>query len=177
MNAAIEARYPPVMTIAPHNYTTERDRVKSLLEEANFVCNIRYLSDAYAGKNYNLKYSVFPGQHAVDLLPTFYNLNLDLTAFGNSEPFPLIPGFGSFSQAYQSYLVSHARSGDPNTYKKTLNIPPAVTWPKPGTTDDAFTGVLDAGLVFRTVTDKQTARSRCDFWLQVAAALTNLGGE
>ncbi|KAL8951799.1 MAG: hypothetical protein Q9222_002248 [Ikaeria aurantiellina] len=181
VNAAIEARYPPVMSTtpgSPHNYTTERARVKDLLSESSFVCNIRYLSDAYEGKNYNLQYSVTPGLHATDLLPTFYNLNLDLNLFGQDVPFPIVPGFGGFAQAYQSYLTSHARTGDPNTYKKTLNIPPAISWPKPGGIDgDAFTGVLDAAnLGFKLVTDGQDARSRCDFWVQVAAAVTSLGG-
>ncbi|KAL8650968.1 MAG: hypothetical protein Q9210_003512 [Variospora velana] len=176
VNAAIEARYPPVFTgPGPRNYTTERARVKDFINEASFVCNVRYLSDAYAGKNYNLQYSVTPGLHAVDLLPTFYNLNLDLGDIN----VPLIPGFGSFAQAYQSYLTSHARTGNPNTFKKTLNVPPAITWPKPGSSADGdrFMGVLNAGdLGFSLITDAQTARSRCDFWVQVAAAVTSLGG-
>ncbi|KAL8684730.1 MAG: hypothetical protein Q9224_006164, partial [Gallowayella concinna] len=120
VNAAIEARYPPVTTgSGPHNYTTERDRVKDLLDESSFLCNIRDLTDAYNGKNYNFRYATTPGLHGTDLLPTFYNLNLDLDLFGNDIPFPLVPGFGSFAQAYQSYLTSHARTGDPNAYKKT----------------------------------------------------------
>ncbi|KAL8746200.1 MAG: hypothetical protein Q9190_001754 [Brigantiaea leucoxantha] len=178
VNAAIEARYPPVTSPSgPHNYTTERDRTKDLIGESSFYCNVRYLSDAYAGKNYNLQYSVTPGLHATDLLPTFYNLNLDLSIFGSDVPFPIIPGFGSFAQGYQSYLTSHARSGDPNKYKKTINIPPAITWPKPGAGGDAFTGVLNAGdLGFSLVTDGKTATSRCQFWREVAAAVTSLGG-
>ncbi|KAL8644498.1 MAG: hypothetical protein Q9226_007734, partial [Calogaya cf. arnoldii] len=176
VNAAIEARYPPVMGI-PRNYTTEYARLKDVLQDSTFVCNIRDLSNAYTGKNYNLKYSVTPGLHAVDLLPTFYNLNLDLDAFDNAVPFPLIPGFGSFAQVYQSYLTSHARSGDPNTYRKKFSVPPTIAWPKPGASGDAFTGVLNVGdLGFRLVTDGQSAKSRCDFWRDVAAAVTNLGG-
>lgn len=127
VNAAIEARYPPVMG-GKGNYTTEFDRTKAFLGDSSFYCNVRFLSDAYEGKNYNLRYAVSPGVHAVDLLPTFYNLNLNLDVLGKDAPFPLIPGFGGFAQAYQSYLVSHARTGDPNPYKKTLNIPPAITW-------------------------------------------------
>ena len=162
----------------PSNYTTERSRLKAVLQDSSFVCNIRYLSDAYAGKNYNLQYSVTPGLHATDLLPTFYNLNLDLSSLATELSLPLVPGFGNFAQAYQSYLTSHARTGDPNTYRKSLNIPPAIPWPKPGAAGDAFTGVLNAGdLGFSLITDEQTARSRCDFWVQVAAAVTDLGGK
>ncbi|KAL8788912.1 MAG: hypothetical protein Q9213_001435 [Squamulea squamosa] len=177
VNAAIEARYPPVKGTGPRNYTTERDRLRDLLSEASFVCNVRDLSDAYAGKNYNLQYSVTPGLHGTDLLPTFYNLNLNLDLFGRDVPFPLVPGFGSFAQAYQSYLTSHARTGDPNRFKKTVNTPPAITWPKPGNAGDAITGVLNAGdLGFGVVTDGQDTRTRCDFWREVAAAVTGLGG-
>lgn len=165
------------MSGSVHNYTTERDRVKAFLADSSFYCNVRYLTDAYDGKNYHLKYSVTPGLHGTDLLPTFYNLNLDLPLFGSDVPFPLIPIFGSFAQAYQSYLVSHARTGDPNTYKKTFNIPPAITWPKPNNAGDEVTGVLDAGdLGFSTITDTQTRKTVCNFWRQVAAAVTDLGG-
>ena len=178
VNAAIEARYPPVMS-GSSNYTTEFDRIKALLADSSFQCNVRYLSDAYNGINYNLQYSVTPGFHATDLLPTFYDLNVDLTALGDNAPFPLIPGFGSFAQAYQSYLVSHARSGDPNKYAKLLNVPPAIHWPKAGNSSaDILTNVLNAGnLGFSVVSDKETTESVCGFWREVAAAVTNLGGE
>ncbi len=178
VNSAIEARYPPVMS-GKSNYTTEFDRTKALLGDSSFQCNVRYLSDAYNGKNYNLQYSVTPGFHATDLLPTFYDLNIDLTALGNSTPFPIIPGFGSFAQAYQSYLVSHARSGNPNTYAKVLNVPPTINWPKAGSSSaNVLTNVLNAGdLGFSLVSDNETTESACNFWREVAAAVTNQGGE
>ncbi|KAL2050067.1 hypothetical protein ABVK25_009677 [Lepraria finkii] len=177
LNSIIEVHYPPVMSGTVHNYTTEFDRTKALLGQSSFQCNVRYLSDAYAGKNYNLQYSVTPGFHGTDLLPTFYNLNVDLTLFGDDESYPLIPGFGSFAQAYQSYLVSHARSGNPNTYAKTVNIPLAINWPKAGDSGDEITGVLNAGDAgFNLISDSQTTESICGFWREVAAAVTDLGG-
>ena len=178
VDAAIEARYPAVMN-GTSNYTTEFDRTKALLADSSFQCNVRYLSDAYNGKNYNLQYSVTPGFHATDLLPTFYDLNIDLTALGDSVPFPLVPGFGPFAQAYQSYLVSHARSGDPNQYAKKVNAPPAINWPKAGSSGaDVLTDVLNAGdSGFSVVSDEETTESVCGFWREVAAAVTNLGGE
>lgn len=177
VNAAIEARYPPVMSGSAPKYTTERDRTLAFMGDSSFYCNIRSLTDAYAGKSYNLRYSVTPGLHGTDLLPTFYNLNLDLPTIGNDISIPLIPGFGSFAQAYQSYLVSHARSGDPNKYRKVINLPPAISWPKPDNSGDAITGLLDAtDLGFFLTTDQQTKKSVCDFWVQVEAAVTNVGG-
>ncbi|KAL8945465.1 MAG: hypothetical protein Q9183_008082 [Haloplaca sp. 2 TL-2023] len=158
----------------PSYYTTERARLQAVLEAGSFLCNIRSLASAYPDKNYLLRYSVPPALHATDILPTFYNLNLNLSALPS---LPLIPGFGGFATSYQSYLTSHARTGDPNTFKRTLNVPPAIRWPKPGDSGDAFTGVLDATAVgFRVVTDEQTRRSRCEFWTDVAAGVTSLGG-
>lgn len=170
--------YPPAGLGSP--YLLVRDRIKAFLSESSFLCNVRALSDAYDGKNYNLDYQVTPALHATDLLPTFYNINLDLKAFGASWDIPLIPIFGQFAQTYQAYLVSHARTGDPNTYKKPLlNVPPAITWPKADNSGDAIKNVLsanDLGFGVSTITDTQTTKSRCDFWIEVAAALTDLGG-
>ena len=173
---AIEAHYPPVM--APNaNYSTEHDRLKAYIGEGSFYCNVRQLTDAYKGKTYNLRYGVTPGLHAVDILPTFYNLNLNINIFGTNVPIPLVPGFGGLAQAYQSYLVSHARTGNPNTYKKTINLPPAITWPKPNADGDAVTGVLNVGnLGFSVIRDGQTTEGRCEFWRELAAAVTELGG-
>ncbi|KAL9634627.1 MAG: hypothetical protein Q9204_002921, partial [Flavoplaca sp. TL-2023a] len=158
------------------NYTSAFERFKAYLGDSSFYCNVRYLTDAYQTQTWNLKYSVLPGLHATDLLPSFYNLNLDLDGFGRSVPFPLVPGFGGFSQAYQSYLVSHARTGDPNTYRKGLGLSPTVAWPKPEGSGDKVRGVLQAGnLGFSVISDGQVRRETCDFWLGIMEALTKEG--
>ncbi|KAL8899741.1 MAG: hypothetical protein Q9207_006038 [Kuettlingeria erythrocarpa] len=159
------------------NYTTTFGRFKAFLADSSFTCNIRYLTDAYEDKTWNLKYSVLPGLHATDLLPTFYSLNLDLDSFGRSVPYPLVPGFGGFSQAYQSYLVSHARTDDPNTYRKRLGLPPTLAWPKPDSSGDRVEGVLQAGnLGFSVISDGQVRRETCDFWRGILEAVTKEGG-
>ena len=165
------------MSNTTSNYTSEFARTEALIGDSSFQCNVRYLTDAYAGKTYNLQYSVTPGFHATDLLPTFYNLNIDLNILNISIPYPLIPLFGTFAQSYQSYLVSHARSGNPNTYAKVLNIPSAIYWPQPDTSGDELTGVLNAGDTgFSVVSDPETREMVCGFWREVAAAVTDLGG-
>lgn len=99
-------------------------------------------------------------------------MKLDLANLSNRISVPLIP---AFAPAYQSYPVSHARSGDPNTCKKTINVLPAITWPKPGNTGNAMTGVLDAtDLGFTLITDQETKKSVYNFWIRVASALTDL---
>ncbi|KAL8917021.1 MAG: hypothetical protein Q9208_008196 [Pyrenodesmia sp. 3 TL-2023] len=159
------------------NYTTAFGRFKAFLADSSFNCNIRYLTDAYEGKTWNLKYSVLPALHATDLLPTFYSLNLDLDSFGKSVPYPLVPGFGAFAQAYQSYLVSHARTGDPNTYRRRLGVPPTLAWPKPDSSGDRVEGVLQAGnLGFSVISDGQVRRETCDFWRGIMEDVTREGG-
>ncbi len=46
--------------------------------------------------------TVFPGYHGLDLFPTFYNLNLDLSVFDTTYNFPIVPSFGVFAQGHQS---------------------------------------------------------------------------
>jgi hypothetical protein len=48
-------------------------------------------------------------------------------------------GDAAVSKAYQSYLVSHAMTGNPNYYLELLNKP-AIVWPKVG---QYFTNVLN----------------------------------
>ena len=175
VNAIIEKQYPPPGI--GQAYLTETDRVKALVQDISFTCNTRYLSEAYAGVNYNLQYSVTPGWHATDLLPTFYNADVSLSAFGASVPFPLIPIFGGFAEAYQSYLVSHAMTGDPNSHRLIINVPPTIPWGHPDASGNEITGVLNAGdLGFSYITDTENTQDVCDFWVQVEAAASAQGG-
>ena len=178
ITSIIEKQYPPAGVGSP--YLLVRDRLNAFLAESSFTCNVRTMSDAFDGKNYNMEYQVTPALHATDLLPTFYDINLDLSVLGSQWDISLIPIFGAFAQAYQAYLISHARTGDPNTYKKSLvNVPPAINWPKADNSGDSITNVLspnDLGFGVSTITDTETTKSRCSFWLEVAAAVTSLGG-
>ena len=178
LTQSILDHYPPAGVGSP--YLLVRDRINAFLAESSFACNVRTLSDAYNGKNYNLEYQVTPALHGTDLLPTFYDLNLDLSVLGTQWDISLIPIFGQFAQTFQAYLVSHARTGDPNTYKKPLlNVPPAITWPKADNSGDAIKNVLsanDLGFGVSTIEDTETTKSRCGFWVEVAAAVTDLGG-
>ena len=148
--------------------------MKAFIRDTSFTCYARYLTDAYAGNTWNLQYSVTPGWHATDLLSTFYSAYV---SFGGKVPYNLIPGFGDLAQTYQSYLTSHARAGDPNTYAKKTGIKAAVEWPRPGTDGEDFTSVLNAGDDgFSLVTDTKLPKRECDFVLELAAAVTNVGG-
>ncbi|KAF2454648.1 Alpha/Beta hydrolase protein [Lineolata rhizophorae] len=178
INRAIEQFYPPLS--GSNKYDTQATRVKDFVRDFSFTCNARILNEAYGSKTFKMQYSVTPGWHAMDLLPTFYNGYLDLDIFSDSVPFPVLLGFGGYAQAYQSYLTSHARFGNPNKSSKKINLPPAIAWPQTKFSDldgEHVQNVLNAwDLGFSIVTDEQMPKSHCDFILQVAAAVTNAGG-
>lgn len=176
INDKIEQQYPaPDAPGSP--YSNEVKRNEALVQDSSFTCNVRYLSDAYAGKNWNMQYSVTPAWHGTDLLPSFYDLNVGIAAFGGSVDIPLIPLFGGFADSYQSYMTSFARSGDPNTHRALFNIPDTIHWPKAIAGEEQLAGVLDANdSGFRYVSDGQTAASSCGFWRDVSAGLTAYGG-
>lgn len=121
-----------------------------------------------------MQYSASFGWHAVDLLPTFYVLNNFKGVFRSR----LIPSLGSFSLAYQSYLTSFAMTGNPNERRLYLSIPRTIPWPKPNKFDSQFIGnVLNVGdFSFSIVDDEECPKDRFDFWTEIAAALTNIGG-
>ncbi|GME65394.1 Major intrinsic protein [Neofusicoccum parvum] len=108
----------------------------ALIEQSRVTCNVRAAADAFntSAAVYNLQYAVPPALHGEDIAPTF------------SQPSRLLPLQG-YQTAYQSYLVSLARSevGDPNEWRERLSLPPTVEWPR--VVDVAggfFGGVLDS---------------------------------
>lgn len=169
----IIARYPPAND-GRGIFATERQRLDIFFRDLVFSCNIRALTDAYSGKNFNLQYSTVPYTHGADTFATFYyrGFNVD-----NYQIPGLFDGYGDFAETYQSYLVSHARTGDPNTYRRSHKGFKATRWPRPNNRGDLVQGVLnttDTG--FKVITDQQTSRSTCRFWQELTKDLTALGG-
>jgi hypothetical protein len=175
LNAVIEQFYPPVSSNS--KYATETDHVLAFVRESSFTCNVRHLTEAYGDSNvYNLQYSVTPGWHATDLLPTFFSEALSLDSLAENIFFSLVPLFKGISWAYQSYLTSYAKTGDPNPDRAIFNIPSAIPWSHPDSSGEQITGVLDVGdFGFSWVSDTQNEKTPYDFWREVAAAATNLG--
>lgn len=114
--------------------------VAAVIQDSTFTCNTRQLFDAYSGKtnvymmNYHFLAKYNLSFHASDLLPTFYNTNLDVAGIlekcqnVSSVLAQTIAAFlKSYAPAYQSYLKSHAISGDPNT--NTIPRANQVRWP------------------------------------------------
>ena len=168
--------YPGVQT--PNSlYQDEAARTRDFVRDSGFACNARYLATAYADRAYAMQYAVTPGWHATDLLPTFWSPDLATNPIGAAVAVAL-PLFASFAQAYQSYLTSFVRSGDPNRYRRIFGIPFTVPWPKASGLDQAQIGnVLQAGdLGFSIVSDDQNPKRNCDFWRDFEAAATSGGG-
>jgi hypothetical protein len=84
------------------------------------------------------------------------------------------PGFAQFAPVYQDYLLSHARTGDPNTLRSKGA---AVQWPKVKV-GDTFGNVLDAGKSgFSIIEDPLTKAEDCDIWTDILAGITKAGGK
>jgi carboxylesterase type B len=178
--ANIKATYPSV------NFKTEVDRYKAIVAQSSFICNINRLSNRYANKTYNVQFSALNGTHGSDVLPTWYNpyvftntSGIELPLWGTSlfEGL-LVPGV---ARGYQSYLVNHARFGNPNS-NQFLNIPPTIEWPLAvmGPTENLaeylmnVLNVTDTG--FEIIDDTTQNSTMCDFWIRAIWTTTALGG-
>jgi hypothetical protein len=174
--AAIEAEYPPVNSTHPV-FKTEVERMKAVFGQETFLCSVHALTTAYAGKTYNVQFSAMGGLHGSDVLPTWYDPLITVAINGTQVPLWSLVGDVAVSKAYQSYLVSHAMTGNPNYYLELFN-PPTIVWPKVGdVTGQYFTNVLnvtDNG--FGIITDYGFNKTICDFWVNIFNKTTVLGG-
>jgi hypothetical protein len=104
------------------------------------------------------------GQHGVDILATFMGTKTGIAVAQNMDK-----TFPDFGMAYQSYLLSHALTGDPNKYRLKSGPSPTVPWETVGSLDHDIT-VVDAGPNgFTTTQDAVNSKEACDFWLNLFA--------
>ncbi|MCJ1393378.1 hypothetical protein MMC18_006251 [Xylographa bjoerkii] len=180
---------------------TQQDRVRTLIRDSTFTCTTRQLYNAYKTKvsTYMLQYDFFAEYdlaiHGTDVLPTFFNTNVNMTAVfedmlskaGSKK----VPGFilndigniyKRFAPAYQSYFASHAVHGDPNTARKVAETVPWL----PATDDgDHVTDVLRALYRYKLVgkdfdsrtEDKINTNTICNFWNDIGQEITMLMAE
>jgi hypothetical protein len=120
---------------------------------------VRYLSEAYAGKTWNIEYSQSPGWHGFDLIANFASIFTELA------PLLLILGLDAtaFFGKYQSYLASYVTSGNPNTQVSKSGSPAVINWPKAVLNGEVISSVLNAGNnAFSLIDDIQLPKSHCD---------------
>ncbi|KAK8244012.1 carboxylesterase family protein [Phyllosticta capitalensis] len=149
-------------------------RVAKIIEQGRINCNARLLVDhfATAGGNtsvYNMVYARGAGLHGSDVAPTF------------ASPDPTRDVQGA-DVSYQSYLISLARSRDPNMFRaeSCSAEPPTMEWKKvdAGETEaeryERVLRVVDGE--YKMDVDETNVKDDCAFWSEVAGALTNVGG-
>lgn len=164
------ANYYPSPNSIGSPYATQDARTMQYLDDTLLLCNYRYLNTAFQNRTWSMQYSVASALHATDLTPTFFNAN-ETGANINPEQATL------FSN-YQDYLTFFSITGVPNTERIEGGPLSKIYWPK--TTDQQIEklsnvlNVTDTG--FEIITDQESLKSRCDFFLNVQAAVTLAGG-
>jgi carboxylesterase type B len=189
VRAAVQNKYPAQ---GPPYNGDQRARAGALIRDSTFTCNTRQLYEAYKDRSiglYMMQYDFLASKnyalHASDLLPTFWNGEMDTAKLFEdllhlepllAEAVAFAFDHSGYAPAYQSYFASHAVFGDPNTARRWNTMP----WPNATDNGQEVTDVMEtrfsAILDFfdgQTV-DQVNTRASCDFWLQVAFWITNL---
>jgi carboxylesterase type B len=160
----INEHYP---TPSTNSYT----KLKTIYRSMIFTCHNRFISQGYLGKTYNLQYGRGSGLHGTDLAADFYDPNNLLT------PYTLLhlgdTRFDTFATQFQKYLLSHARTGDPNV----LRDPATIKWPivEIGRTLGNVMNASDNG--FALFDDPVTVAGECDFWRDILAEITRASSQ
>ena len=120
LRADIASHYP---VTAYQN--SQINRTGAIIQDSTFVCNTRQLFDAYSNINtpvYMMNYHFLAKSghavHGSDLLPTFYNKQMNIAALLCSWKLtaPVIKALiAPYAKSYQSYLTSFSIFGNPNT--------------------------------------------------------------
>jgi carboxylesterase type B len=153
------------------NIGSMQDKLKAFVGDSTFHCNTRWIASGYSNKTYMLEYSRMGGQHGTDILAMFIGTKTIVAAAQNIDT-----TFPDFAKSYQSYLLSHARTGDPNTYRLKSGPSPTVPWEKVKSPDHDF-NVVEAGPNgFSTIQDKINSKKVCDFWQNLFAQETKTLG-
>jgi hypothetical protein len=168
---AIAERFP--LPSPNQKYQNNNDRFAAMLQLTSFTCNTRWITEAYKGKTWNVQYSAGGGFHGSDVGATFYGSPNTMDSIVST----MLGGLGigaelkQIGPVYQSYLISHARTGDPNQLKEKS----AMVWPKVSQ-GPLFSNVLNVARPFSLITDNVNSAEDCDFFLDVFSSATNVGG-
>jgi hypothetical protein len=167
INSAILKKFPSPS--AAQKYKSLKDRTIDFVQFSVFTCHVRFIAEAYKGKTYNVQYSRGSGMHGLDVVPVFFNpgsaISTSLARADKTYP--------TFAGQFQSYLTSHARSGDVNKFRANGTI----EWPLAqfGSTLSKVLNANDKG--FELIEDTKTKADDCDFWKDAYAGLTAAGGK
>jgi carboxylesterase type B len=144
------------------NFQTPRERMIRYAQDAVFVCNTRFLTQAYPNRTYNF---VMDGVHGKDVFANFYSR-------GGVGDRVLADTIGSPQAVkFQRYITSMIRTGNPNTYKSEG----APEWPK-AVMGPEIDNTLQIKKNFAFFKDPANSASECDIWADLFATVTNDGG-
>ena len=143
-------------------FATNFDRLSTLIQDVVVNCNCRWITQAYTGKAYAYVYGITPGIHSVDLLATFWRTDVNIGSLQLDFNIPWLSDH-NLATGWQSYLTSFVRSGTPNTYRQSGNLPPTRDWPLAEVTAKGVKALGVQLLGFRWSVDEDT-NDRCDFW-------------
>ncbi|RDI76905.1 hypothetical protein Vi05172_g13132 [Venturia inaequalis] len=154
-----------------NKFRTVKDRLFDLIQGTSFACNVRFLSQAYKGRNWVYQYAKGRGTHGSDILPMFYSRNSPLTALVGV----LNTDVAKMAEKLQPYLAAYITTGDPSNRARGL----ATVFPMDRVADsnrEFLAPVLSFDDINVVIPDPATKFSQCEFWRDGMAAGTNLLG-
>ena len=186
LRTAVLNQYP---ADGPPYWGNARNRTEAIIRDLSFTCSTRLLYDAYHQKanTYMMQYDVLKtfglAFHGTDLLPLFLNPDFDCVAF-LKQRFPDLPPWMAqnlcaiakeLSTRYQSYFVSHAIHGNPNTGR----FEGTPEWKLATNDSNRIHQVMEVdGNIFKffhpEFTDDINTNEACDFWKSAAWKITEL---
>lgn len=179
-----------ILTNPAYDFTDCADHIIDVVADSCFFGNTRQLIDAYSGPSttvYATSYQ-FPlywaAYHGLDLIPTFFLSSTNVSSIvcaaapsicGLFKWFKFDADYAAFSIAYQRYLVSHAVTGNPNTWNTAPNIP----WGTVQNGENALSNVLTSkiyqrlsgntpGIYFENTVDQLNLENTTSFWRNIA---------
>ena len=141
-----------------------QDKLRAFIGDSIFHCNSRWIASGYPNKTYAMVYSRIGGFHATDVLAMFIGTKTFVSTVQNIDT-----TFPDFAKSYQSYLLSHAQTGDPNTHRLKSGPSPTVPWETVKSLDHDLLSVEAGPNGFSTIQDKVNSKEVCDFWLNLFA--------
>ena len=171
--------------------------MSAVTRDSSFTCNVQQLFQAYSGINvdtyvlgYDFELTVpmvgfgLTAAHGTDLLPTFWNQEVDFAQFlreailylrgidiGKASATWLAKKLAGFSPKYQAYLVSNALFGNFN--RVGSQNPLWTTAIAAGTSigNVMLARATPTTMQFTPTIDLINASSLCDFWTALAAQI------
>jgi len=186
-------KYPEQVAAIKKQYSwwawKPQSTIHDIIQDSSFICNTRAIFDAYKDVSpvYMMQYDFLQvlgaAQHATDLLPTFFNTDVNQTEFvaflanaSNSwtiEAQQFFYRLQALAPEFQPYLASFAATGVPEPgATRPQAWSPASLNARGEVTDVLQVGLGILGDFTNTTTDAQNTEKICGFWANMSDWLT-----